>query len=263
MQETISLIGLPFAGGSACSYRDLKASLAPSVDFCPIEPHGRGRRFSEALLADIHAMAEDALRQVRALIESRPYALYGHSLGAKVAYLMACGIATRGLPQPEHLFVSGSAAPSVPPRSRTRHLLPRQAFFDLIRSMSGTATEIFESSELLDLFEPVLRADFEANDTYCYQKQEPLSVPLTVMIGTEDTVSYTDAFQWERETTGQTRILRFPGGHFFINKHCRAIAHLISQALEASLVGEATPLQVGPGAADSGEGLPLVVQPDR
>lgn len=231
-EESISLICLPFAGGSVSSYHYMKQCLDSHVSFCPIEPPGRGRRFSEPLLTDIHAIANDALEQVIGIVESRPYALYGHSLGAKVAYLMACRIAQRRLPQPLHLFVSGSNAPSVPQQNRTRHLLPRQALFELIRNMSGTAPEIFQSPELLDLFEPVLRADFEANDTYHYQVQEPLSVPMTVMIGTEDTASYSDALAWRRETTGPAKVLQFSGGHFFISKHCRAIGELISQTLQ-------------------------------
>jgi surfactin synthase thioesterase subunit len=228
----VHLICLPFAGGNSYSYLDLAKSTASFVKVLPIELPGRGRRFADPLLTDIRDMAQDALTQTMEIVATKPYALFGHSLGAKLAYVLARRIAHEGLPAPAHLFVSGGAGPSVPPKNLGRHLLPREAFFEMIKELQGTPREVLEEEALMDLFEPMLRADFQANDTYDYRRQGPLTVPVTVMIGTNDRVSYDEALRWEEETTGKTQLHQFSGGHFFIFEHWHAIGQIVSERLQ-------------------------------
>jgi surfactin synthase thioesterase subunit len=242
-EPQVNLICLPFAGGSAYSYADLEKLTASFVKVLPIELPGRGRRFAEPLLTDLHEMARDALEQAREAITARPYALFGHSLGAKLAYVLTRRIIREGFPAPAHLFLSGCAAPSVPPKSRHRHLLPREAFLEMINELGGTPREVLREEGLMDLFEPILRADFQANDTYSRQDatgtdtggcrtRGPLTQPLTVMIGTKDSVSYEEALKWRDETSGKTKLLALPGRHFFIFDHWKTIGRIISETLE-------------------------------
>ena len=248
-EPQVNLICLPFAGGSAYSYVDLEKSTASFVKVLPIELPGRGRRFAEPLLTDLHGMARDALEQAKEAITAKPYALFGHSLGAKLAYEVARGIIREGFPAPAHMFLSGCAAPSVPPKSRHRHLLPRDAFLEMINELGGTPREVLLEEGLMDLFEPILRADFQANDTYSHRngtdtggygcgcgcgrgRRAPLTQPMTIMIGTKDIVSHEEALKWRDETSGTTRLLELPGGHFFIFEHWNTIGRIISETLE-------------------------------
>lgn len=231
-EASVSLVCLPHAGGSSYSYLELEKFTAPFVRILPIELPGRGRRFSDPLMTDLHSLAQDALEQARGVIDTGAYAIFGHSLGARLGYVLARSIAMSGLPMPVHLFLSGSAGPSVRPKNPGRYLLPKKDFLEVIADFGGTPPEVLREDSLMEVFEPVLRADFQASDTYTYRRQAPLAQPMTVMIGADDTVSYDDASKWRDESSGEVQILVFSGGHFFIFEHWDAIGRIISRALQ-------------------------------
>jgi len=224
----MNLYCFPFAGGNAYSYRGLGESLGRVV-VTTFELPGRGRRFREPSLHDLDAMVEDLYRQVRPGLR-RPYAFYGHSLGASLAYLLTRRTIAEGDLPPRYLFVSGQKGPAVG-KDETRHLLPKEAFRDMLIDLGGCPPEILAEPELFDLFEPVLRADIAALATRRYEAADPLDVPIQVMTGRGDDVSEQDAMQWQRETTREIRLAQFPGGHFFIHQHWSEIRRLMSWCL--------------------------------
>lgn len=228
----VTLICLPFAGGSAYSYGDLEKSVGPFIDLLPMELPGRGRRFAEPLLTDVHDMVDDLFGRVKDAVLLGPYAVFGHSLGAKLAFELARRIVRERLPEPAHLFVSGSAAPSVPPKDRCLHLLPCTPFRRMIAELGGTPPEVLREEGLMDLFEPVLRADFQACNTYAYREGRPLTLPITVLMGLQDTVERRDAIKWGEETRAETQRFAFRGGHFFLFDHWGAIGQIIARSLD-------------------------------
>lgn len=220
-----TLFCLPFAGGSSYSYRDLQCH-ADGVHFVALELPGRGRRFSEPLLTSLPDMEEELFGQIRDRLDGA-YALYGHSLGACLGYLLVKRIIRERCPPPRRLFVSGREAPSLPRKEKGRHLLPRAQFIEVLKRFEGTVPEVLANQEMMDLFEPVLRADLQALDAYAYEKTEPFAVPITVMRGTEENVSRDDALRWQDETTRKIDFLEFSGGHFFIFSHAREIGRIL------------------------------------
>ena len=224
-----TLFCLPFAGGSSYSYRDLQRH-ADGVRFVTLELPGRGRRFSEPLLTTLSDMADDLYRQIRDRLEGA-YAIYGHSLGADVGYLLVKRIIRERFPLPQRLFVSGREAPSLRGKKKDRHLLPRAEFIEVLKRFEGTTREVLENQEMMDLFEPVLRADFQALDAYAYEKTEPFDVPITVMRGSEENVSRDDVLKWQDETTQKIDFLEFTGGHFFIFSHAEQIGRILSRGV--------------------------------
>jgi surfactin synthase thioesterase subunit len=128
-----------------------------------------------------------------------------------------------------HLFVSGCEAPCVV-QNRRRYELPRDEFIAVLHGMD-CPPQVLQSEELMEVFEPVLRADFEANDTFEYQRQAPFKSPITVMIGTEEETSREEALKWQQVTVQEIVLVEFSGGHFFIFDHLSELGRIISQRL--------------------------------
>lgn len=226
----VTLFCLPFAGGSKYSLHFLKKVLPKNITCHFLEYAGRGARIKEEFADSIAEIVEDLFSKMAPLLKT-PYALYGHSMGAKVAYLLSQKIREAGGPQPLHLFVSGTDAPSAPARIKPRYLLPGEQFINNVKELGGFPEELLNSKELLDYFEPILRADFKVSETYQHQITQPLSIPLTVMVGDKEDMLEEDILQWQNETILPMNLYKFPGNHFFIFDHEAEIGKIIQSAL--------------------------------
>jgi surfactin synthase thioesterase subunit len=209
------------------------------IEVSTFELPGRGRRIGAPLLDACDPMVDDLLLQVRPLLRE-PYALFGHSMGALLAYLVAQRVRREGLPLPSSLIVSGGPAPSRI-TSRGWHLLPRPEFLRVLSGLGGCPPAILAEPELMDLYEPVLRADFTAMATYCHKPAEPFGFPITSLVGTEDHVSEDEARDWQQETAQRLRLHRFPGDHFFIFRHWPQIRQIVSMHARILDQGVCTP----------------------
>lgn len=226
----ISLYCLPYAGGNAFSYRSLEACRPPGLTVSGIELPGRGRRVGEALCFSLEELADDIFAQLQKSIVRERYALFGHSMGAALAYLCLLRIRRAGLPLPEAVFLSGKSAPTVS-RAKGRYLLPREEFIKMLGDLGGCPPEILQDEELINYFEPILRADFQAIETWQHRAEEPLPVPMVVLLGRDDEVSRNDAAAWALETSEEFQLHEFDGDHFFIQQHWERIASLIGTTL--------------------------------
>lgn len=228
--ERVALFMLPYAGASASVYEKWKLVLQPSIDVVPVELPGRGRRFPERLLTSIPALVEDAYGIVAGRLSSGPYALFGHSLGSLIAFELARKAVRCGHRPPEHLFVSGRAAPSVKASEEMTYLLPDDLFRQKILRFGGTPPEIFRNEDYLSVFMPILKADYEAYDTYRFKEEaERLSCPVTVFHGLQDEPG--DPELWGLHTTGDCNARAYQGGHFFIHEHAKPIAEWMKDVL--------------------------------
>jgi surfactin synthase thioesterase subunit len=228
-----SVFCFPYAGGNAYAYRPLQAHLPSAVDVSTVELPGRGRRMREPLLRSLDAMADDAFAQIRPRLTATPYALFGHSMGATLAYLCLQRIAAAGLPLARAAILSGRRGPSVEKRS-TRHLLAHDDFRKMLTALGGCPVEVLADDDCFGFFEPILRADFQAVETWRPQRPPPLPVPLVVLRGRDDEVTRDEAAAWALETTASFELVEFDGGHFFLERAWPEIAGLI----RASLAGD-------------------------
>nr|AZF85923.1 thioesterase [Catenulispora sp.] len=228
-EAAIRLVCFPHAGGSAPFYFPVSAGTGPDVDVLAVQYPGRQDRRTEPLIDTVDTLA-DRLADLLPDWLDRPYAFFGHSMGATVAYEVARRLAARGS-EPLHLFVSGRRAPS---RARDERVHERDdaGLIADLRELSGTDTRIFGEPELMSLVLPVIRSDYKAAETYTYRAGEPLHCPITVLIGDADSKSTVDeAESWREHTTGPTAVQVYSGGHFYLVEHKDAVMDVIGKAL--------------------------------
>ena len=188
--------------------------LPRDVELCAVQLPGREDRLAERPYASVPDLI-GALTP--ALDVRRPFALFGHSLGALLAFETARALRRAGGPEPAVLFVSGSSAPHLedtePPLSR---LSDTQLVAQLQR-LRGTPDPVLQDAELMALLLPVLRADFALYESYAYRDEPPLACPIVAFGGDADVrVPVHEIDLWAAHTTGGVSRQMFAGDHFFV-----------------------------------------------
>lgn len=210
------LFCFPYAGGSAEVYRSWQRWFPEQVDVCLVHLPGRGKRMNEPAFTHVAPLAKAIVDRIADEI-GVPYALYGHSMGATIAFEVARELARRRCNGPRHLFVSGNRAPQWPRTEPQTFHLPHDEFVAALKRLNGTPTEILDNPELMELFIGVLRADFQMVETYEYSPEERLSCPITVYGGIDDTsVPQASCRAWQEQTTAHCKLTMVKGDHFFI-----------------------------------------------
>jgi surfactin synthase thioesterase subunit len=225
------LFCLPYSGGSAMFYARWRRLLPSWIDVQPVEWPGRGARMDEPCVTNPRELAEQLAAELGARLD-RPYALFGHSLGALVAFELAHSLLDRGAPTPLVLFASGTEAPAVRDGSKWRLPLSDDALLKELRSLQGTPDEALSSPEIMRTALPVLRADFLMCGAYAYRQRRPLPFPIHVFGGDDDETSRNSLEAWRRETSAGFGIDMLPGHHFFIHTRQAEFLGLISAVLE-------------------------------
>jgi medium-chain acyl-[acyl-carrier-protein] hydrolase len=162
----------------------------------------------------------------------KPFAFFGHSLGALLCFEFAHKLRTYYGQEPCHIFVSGRRAPHLPDTDRITYNLPASEFIDELRRLNGTPKEVLENPELMSLMMPALRADFEICQTYSYSEKAPLRCQITALGGLQDEDVSTEALQaWRDYTNGPFRMRVFAGDHFFLQTSESLLLQVVSQEL--------------------------------
>lgn len=234
MPQKIKLFCLPFSGGNSYSYRKLEHYKAAFINLIAFDLPGHGKRMKEPLLTDITEMAEDVIKQMKDSL-SGPYAIYGHSMGATLGYVVSQKIVQQEMNPPLHLFVSGRQGPSVVNNEEILHILPKEEFIEKVLAYGGIPEMVAQEKDLMDLFVPIMRADFQAVETYTHKPAPPLNIPITAMIGLDEGITYEEALKWQEITTQKISLKQFSGGHFFIFDHLPEIGDILSQTLEKAI----------------------------
>jgi medium-chain acyl-[acyl-carrier-protein] hydrolase len=176
-------------------------------------------------------MIEQILAVIDPLIDI-PFALFGHSMGALIAFELSRALRRSGRNMPIHLFVSAVCAPHLAHLRKPAHHLPDDEFLNVLRSLNGTPPDVLDDRGLLELFLPILRADFRLAETYRYTPQPPLPHPITVFAGLADPTTPADCLPaWEQHTAGECSIRLLEGDHFFIHHQDHMVAASISKSL--------------------------------
>lgn len=213
----LRLFCFPYAGGSAQIYWTWSSVLPADIEICAIQLPGRERRFREAPFRRVEA-AVDALAGTISTYLDTPFAMFGHSMGAVLAFETTRRLAAEFGRAADRLIVSGHRAPHLRSRRTPIHSLPDDSFIEKVRALNGTPAEVFDNAELVELILPMLKADFEMVETYSELAGPRLTCPLLAMGGNADAdVTPAEIDAWHSATTGQFRSVVLEGGHFYIN----------------------------------------------
>jgi medium-chain acyl-[acyl-carrier-protein] hydrolase len=230
----VRLFCFPYAGGGASVYRAWAEALEPSIAVYPVQLPGHESRADEPLMDDLRAIAAAAAEALTPLLD-RPYALFGHSMGALLAFEVARMLRARGARAPLALIASGHVAPDVPLTRRRLCDLSDEEFVRALTELEGTPREVLEDRALLDFFLPRLRADFAACDRYQCASQPPLDVPIVALGGADDTEEpLAGVIRWEHHTTAGGTFRVMPGGHFFIHPQRKRVIAAVREAIESA-----------------------------
>jgi surfactin synthase thioesterase subunit len=205
---------IPFAGGSKYSYNDLLAFFPKEIECTVLELPGRGNRFRERLLYDIEEMVDDLL-SCREFVPDKPYMIFGHSMGALLGYLLVKKLVKNNLLLPADLFFSSCPAPSAI-RNSQYHELPEDELIVHLTSLGGISLPLIDNKELLKIFVPIIRADLHAISSYKFVETCPFNIPITVISGSEESISSHEIDGWRLETTASFETYELRGQHFFI-----------------------------------------------
>ncbi|MGA8428650.1 MAG: alpha/beta fold hydrolase [Candidatus Sulfotelmatobacter sp.] len=228
---SIRLFCFPYVGGGSWIYRGWSDYAGKEIEIIPLALPGRDKRLWEQPHSSLSPLI-GALAEV--LPQDKPFAFFGHSMGALIAFELARELYQRDSELPLCLFASGASAPQTPRRSVSRHLLSDADLGVELRVLGGTPEDVLQDSGMMELFLPAIRADFAIGETYEYAQSNLLDCPIFVLHGDEDPeTSRDEALAWRACTSSAFRIDTFHGGHFFLHAAKKSIVTLIKRELSA------------------------------
>lgn len=227
----LRLFCFPYAGGGTSIFRTWADALPSTVEVCPVLLPGREHRLREAPYTALPALAAAVAQALQPYLD-KPYAFFGHSMGALLSFELA-RVLRHQQQHPMQLFVSGCRAPHLPDPTPQLYALPEPEFIDGLRRLRGTPQEILEHPEIMQVLLPALRADLTAYDTYMYLPAPPLSCSISAFGGLADQKSTRDLIEpWREHTDGFFAAWMLPGDHFFLHSSQGLLLQTLSRELQ-------------------------------
>lgn len=226
-QPRARLVCLPHAGGSASFFRPWLAHLPGDIDLLAVQYPGREERFNEARITCLASLAEH-ISQALLSLPSRPLWLFGHSMGAALAYAVGVQLEAAGVGA-EHVFVSAHPPPHRQPSSDLHRQEDAALIADILRQ-DAEATGLWGNPQLRALFLPTLRSDYQAIETWRPAQLDRLTAPIDVLLARADTeVSLDQARAWADLSEHTPDIRQFDGDHFYLKQQPRPVIHHLLQ----------------------------------
>ncbi|HEY3142688.1 MAG TPA: alpha/beta fold hydrolase [Acidimicrobiales bacterium] len=224
------LVCFPHAGGAATYFAPLAKAMPGSIDVLALQSPGRQERLSERCIDSIEALTEAIVPELDGWLDG-PFALFGHSMGAIVAFEVARALEQQQGLVPVDLFVSGRRAPSTS-RDEHVHRGGDRALINEVTRLGGTPRQLLDDEEVRQMMLPALRGDYKAIETYVWQPGPPLTCSISALVGESDPLTTeAEAAAWRTHTTGAFDLRTFRGGHFYLAGHLPELVALLSDKL--------------------------------
>ncbi|HML59405.1 MAG TPA: thioesterase domain-containing protein [Solidesulfovibrio sp.] len=230
------LFCLPYAGAGASLYRSWSRIFPASIQVCPVQLPGREERLGEPCQTTVGGLVEGLMEALPPYLD-RPYALFGHSLGAKIAFELCRTLLGDGYTPPRILAVSACRAPHLPEPAPI-HNLSRDGFVSGLKRYSEDAGLLQENPELLELLLPLLRADFLADESYAFYGDGALPVPIEAFYGVDDPeATLPEVRAWDAYTTAGFRLTAVDGKHLYVRDRKEDVGFVLNSSLQKALGG--------------------------
>jgi surfactin synthase thioesterase subunit len=232
----ITLICLPYAGGGANVFSGWHHGLPADIEIRAPALPGRESSLRQRPIERMDDYVAALDEAVAGTVDGRPYALFGHSLGALVGYELACSRLRTGRLLPAVLIVAGRAPPFAPALDRRIARLPTTEFIRGLAESEGTPRELLANKELMQLLLPALRADFRMSEDYRPVRRSRLPIPIVALTGREDReVTPIEAAGWAECTAASFRVVVIRGGHFFLHNRRDEVLVEIARSLDTAV----------------------------
>ncbi|MGW0777300.1 thioesterase II family protein [Streptomyces sp. NPDC002835] len=226
----VRLVCFPHAGGSASFFHPVSARFSSAADVIALQYPGRQDRRKEPCVQDLGTLADLIVDELLPLDE-KPTVFFGHSMGAVLAFETAWRLEQKGAHEPKSVIASGRRGPSTT-RAETVHRRGDDGIIAELRLLNGTNPDLLGDEEVLRMALPAIRGDYEAIEKYHCPAGRTLRCPVTVLTGDADPrTSRAEARAWQEHTEGAFRMEVYPGGHFFLTDHIKAVGDEMAREL--------------------------------
>lgn len=228
---SLNLICFPPGGCGASIFNSWSKYLPSSLAISAVQLSGRETRFKEIAFSNMDLLIPELLIGILPYIKDVPFAVFGHSVGALIAFEFVRQLYQNNFPVPEHLIVSGRRAPHIP-LDKILHLQPDSALIEELRLIGGTSDLILNDPELMSLFLPIFRADFTINETYQVNDKFSVNCPILAIAGCDDPlVNQGFLEQWRQYTTGEFEAVMLSGGHMTFKENPQPLLDAVMRKL--------------------------------
>ncbi|KAA8691149.1 thioesterase [Pseudomonas caricapapayae] len=229
----------PFAGASGGAFHNWRGLDEPGLDLTLAIYPGRDQRMHEPCLRHVQPLAESLATEIQTMpaTQRQPLILAGHSMGAQVAFETCLLLEQAGTP-PAGLVLSACHAPHLSGRRLLSHL-DDQRFIEQLVAIGGVSQALLANPDLLALFMPLLRADFQATESYhrpLHPSRQRLQTPTLLLHGSHDPEADQDEVSaWQHWLCGESQQHVMAGDHFYLTQRPRAFATRVLTFIEQSI----------------------------
>jgi medium-chain acyl-[acyl-carrier-protein] hydrolase len=222
-QIALRLLCFHHAGSGASLFRNWRLPEDLSAEVWAVQLPGRENRRAEEPFRRIEPLLATLLDELRPLLD-RPFAFFGHSMGALIAFELSRELRRADRPLPVRLFLSARRSPELASRHPDASTLPDPEFFAKLDLLAGESPSAIRDPELIELLAPLIRTDFELCESYRYRDEAPLPVPFSCLSATDDAeVDWAEVAAWERHSSVSCRHRVYSGSHLFIRDHEQSV----------------------------------------